>query len=124
MPGDIKGLKRNWQERTDEAREKADRAISELYIQGKNISFSSVWKLSGVSKSFLYSDKEIREKIENHRKYEVQKEMNQRAKVDTSVSSKNIVITAKDKRIAKLEVENRKLRDEVEHLRGKLYEMN
>jgi len=124
MPGDIEGLKKNWHERTDEARDKANKAIYELSVQGKSVNFSNVWKLSGVSKSFLYDDKEIREKIENTRKYEVKREMNQRAKFDTSAGSKDVIITAKDKRIAKLEAENRKLRSEVERLRGKLYEMN
>ena len=124
MPGDIKGLKRNWRERTDEAREKAAKAISELSIQGKGVNFSSVWKLSGVSKSFLYSDKSIRQMIENIRKREVQKNMNQRAKFDMNAGSKDIIIKAKDKHIAKLEAENKKLCDEVELLRGKLYEMN
>ena len=121
---DMKGLKKNWQERTTEAREKANKSISELSAQGKSVNFSSVSKLSGCSKNFLYNDKEIREKIENRRKYEVQKEMNQRAKFDVNTSSKDVIITAKDKRIAKLEAENSRLRDEVERLRGKLYEMN
>ena len=124
MPGDIKGLKQNWKERTDEAREKANKAISELSTQEKDVNFSSVWKLSGVSKSFLYDDKEIRERIEKIRGYEMRKEINQRAKFDKTSKSKDIIIESKDKRIAKLEEENRRLRDEVERLRGKFYEMD
>lgn len=48
--------------------------------------------------------------------------MNQRAKYDKTAKSKDIIIMAKDKRIKELEEENRKLKDQLEILRGKLYE--
>ncbi|NLB41979.1 MAG: hypothetical protein GX815_06905 [Clostridiales bacterium] len=47
--------------------------------------------------------------------------MNKRAKYDKISRSKDVIIEAKYKRIAKLEAENRKLRIELEHLRGLLY---
>lgn len=120
----IKGLEETWKHKTEEAKRKTDIAITELSAQGKKINFNSVSKLSGVSKNFLYTDKETRKKIENFRQYNVNKEINQRAKYDKTSNSKDVIIKAKDKRIAKLEEENRKLKAEVEHLRGKLYELN
>ncbi len=48
--------------------------------------------------------------------------MNQRAKYDKSAKSKDIIIIAKDKKIRELEEENKKLKEQLEILRGKLYE--
>jgi len=123
MAGDLLGLEINWKERTKEARRKVDISISELSMQAKPINFSSVSKHSGVSKNFLYKDKVTRDKIEQLRQYEINKEMNQRAKYDRTSSSKDTIIKAKDRRIVKLEEENRKLRSELECLRAKIYEM-
>ena len=83
----------------------------------------NVWSESGVSKSFLYDDRTIRERIEQLRLADVDKEMNKRARYDKTSKSKDVIIAAKDRRIAKLEEENRKLRSENEHLRGRLYDM-
>ena len=124
MAGDLKGLERSWKDRAVESRKKVDEAIAALPTHNKSISFSSISKYSGVSRNFLYTDKETREKIENFRRYDVKKEMNQKMKYDKTSNSKDVIIKAKDKRIAKLEEENRKLKNEVEHLRGKLYEQN
>jgi hypothetical protein len=124
MAGDLKGLKTSWEERTNETRRKADEAISELLSQSKPVNFSEISKHSGVSRNFLYKDEETRKKIEQLRQHEENKKARQRAKYDKTSNSKDVIIKAKDKRIAKLEEENRKLRDEIEHLRGKLYEMS
>lgn len=123
MAGSIKGLEENWKQRADEARERAEDAINGLQAKGAKINFSSVAKTSGVSKSFLYDDSIIREKIEQLRLADVGKEMNKRARYDKTSKSKDVVIAAKDRRIAKLEEENKKLRSENERLRGRLYDM-
>lgn len=104
-----------------DAREKAEKAITELQLLGKAINFNSVAKHSGVSKSFLYADKEVKECIEQLREKSVNQEMNKRAKYDKTAKSQVVIIEAKEKRIAKLEAENKKLKTEVEHLRGLLY---
>ena len=104
-----------------DAREKAEKAITELQLLGKAINFNSVAKHRGVSKSFLYADKEVKECIEQLREKSVNQEMNKRAKYDKTAKSQVVIIEAKEKRIAKLEEENKKLKTEVEHLRGLLY---
>lgn len=104
-----------------DAREKVEKAITELQLLGKAINFNSVARQSGVSKSFLYGDEEIKEYIEQLREKSVSQEMNRRAKYDKTAKSQVIIIEAKEKRIAKLEEENKKLKTEVEHLRGLLY---
>ena len=123
MAGSMKGLEANWKQRADRARAKAEDAINELQMKGAKINFNSVAEASGVSKSFLYDDRTIRERIEQLRLADVDKEMNKRAGYDKTSKSKDVIIAAKDRRIAKLEEENRKLRSENEHLRGRLYDM-
>lgn len=75
-----------------------------------------------MSKTFLYKNQEVRSKIEDLRQKQVNKEMNQRAKYDKTAKSKDIIIMAKDKKIKELEKEKKKLKEQLEILRGKLYE--
>lgn len=49
--------------------------------------------------------------------------MNERVKYDKTAKSKNIIIMAKDKKIKELEKENKKLKEQLEILRGKSYEI-
>ncbi len=123
MAGSMKGLEANWKQRADRARAKAEDAINELQIKGAKINFNSVAETSGVSKTFLYDDRTIRERIEQLRLADVDKEMNKRARYDKTSKSKDVIIAAKDRCIAKLEEENKKLRIENERLRGRLYDM-
>jgi hypothetical protein len=115
-------LERSWKERKESAREKAVLTIRQLRLEGNPVNFSTVHKRSGVSKSFLYDDEEIRKMIEAFRQQEVNKEMNRRARYEKTSQSKDVIIKAKDKRIAKLEAEIKKLKTEIEVLRGLLYE--
>jgi hypothetical protein len=120
MP-DQKGLQRSNTERTRKAREKALQAINSLRDKGEQINFSTVSQRSGISRHFLYEDAETRKAIEEHRKNDVNNEINKRAKFDKTSKSKDVIIAAKDRRIAKLEEENRRLRAEVITLRGMIY---
>jgi 16S rRNA G527 N7-methylase RsmG len=121
MVESMKGIVAYRIKQEQDARENAERAITELRLQGKAINFNSVAKQSGVSKSFLYGDEEIKEYIEQLREKSVSQEMNRRMKYDKTAKSQVVIIEAKEKRIAKLEEENKKLKTEVEHLRGLLY---
>lgn len=117
----MKGLKGNYKKRTEEARRLAQEAIIALVSEEKKVNFNSVHNRSGISKSFLYEDDETRKRIEEQRAHDVDREMNRRARYEKTSQSKDVIIEAKDKRIARLEAENKKLRAEVEHLRGLLY---
>lgn len=48
--------------------------------------------------------------------------MNQRAKYNKTAKSKDIIIMAKDKKIKEIADENKKLKEQLEIIRGKLYE--
>lgn len=121
MADKLKTLEVNRKKQSDEARKKAKEAINLLSKEEKAINFSSIHKQSGVSRSFLYEDAEIRQMIQECRSSEIDSEMNRRAKYDKTSRSKNVIIEAKDKRIAKLEEENRRLKVELEYIRGLLY---
>lgn len=115
-------LQRNREHQREEAHQKAVEAIRILESAGKAINFCSVGKQSGVSRSFLYNNPVIRQTIEQNRARCVQNDINRRAKYDKTSRSKDVIIEAKDKRIAKLEEENKQLKTEIMHLRGLLYE--
>lgn len=118
---DQRGLRRSYEERNREAKAKALRAINSLKAGGHQVNFSSVSKESGVSRHFLYGDDEVRSLIENLRKCDVDNSMNRRARYDKTAKSKDVIIAAKDKKIAKLEEENRRLKAELTTLRGMVY---
>ena len=115
------GLKRSYAERTKEAREKALQAVNSLKAEKEPINFSTVAARSGISRHFLYEDQEVRSVIEFQRKCDVDNEINRRARYDKTAKSKDVIIAVKDKRIAKLEEENRRLKVELETLRGMVY---
>ncbi|APR01710.1 transposase [Clostridium botulinum] len=122
MAGNTKGLKKYAEEKTKITLEKVDKAIRELSLNGEKINFNSVATISGVSKTFLYNNKEVKARIEELRDKQVSQTINQRAKYDKTSKSKDIIIMAKDKKIKELEQENKKLKEQLEVLRGKLYE--
>ena len=123
MADNTKGLKEYALKRSQMALEKVDKAIRELSFTEQKINFNSVSQLSGVSKTFLYNNQEIKKRIEELRDKQVSKTINQRAKYDKTSKAKDIIIMAKDKKIKELEEENKKLKEQLEVLRGKLYEI-
>ena len=122
MAGSTKGLKKYAEEKTIKTLEKVDKAIREISLNGDRINFNSVTMVSGVSKTFLYKNKEVKSRIEDLRKKQVSGEINKRAKYDKTSKAKDIIISAKDKKIKELEDENKKLKEQLETIRGKLYE--
>lgn len=122
MADNTKGLKEYALKRSQMALDKVDKAIRELSLTEQKINFNSVSQLSGVSKTFLYNNQEIKKRIEELRDKQVSRTINQRAKYDKTSKAKDIIIMAKDKKIRELEEENKKLKEQLEVLRGKLYE--
>lgn len=120
MP-DNSGLQRSNTERANDAKEKAMKAITILQSEHVQVNFSTVALRSGVSRQFLYGNSELRAIIEEQRKCDVNNEINRRARFDKTSKSKDVIIAAKDKRIAKLEAENKRLKDELSILRGMIY---
>lgn len=122
MAGSTKGLNAYAKNKTKITLEKVDKAIRELSLGEQKINFNSVSNLSGVSKTFLYNNEDIKKRIEELRDKQTSRTMNQRAKYDKTAKSKDIIIMAKGKKIKELEEENKKFKEQLEVLRGKLYE--
>lgn len=122
MATNIEGLKKYWKDKTETATTKVDEAIKTLSINGAKINFNTIAKESGVSKNFLYNNDSIKQRIEELRNRQINHEINQRAKFDKTAKSKDIIIQAKDKKIAKLEEENTRLKLQIQFLQTRLYE--
>jgi predicted translin family RNA/ssDNA-binding protein len=75
-----------------------------------------------VSKAYLYTHHDIREHIEALRKQQDGLPSPKQVKREMTDASKDVVIAAKNKRIRELEEENKLLKQELQKLRGKLYE--
>ena len=122
MADNTKNLEMSWSRRSEEAKEKAVRAINELKQNREPVNFGSVHKKSGVSKHFLYENNEIRNLIDKERNQEETRRTVQHAKYDRTSKSKDVIIVTKEKYIEKLEAENKQLRKEINQLRAMVYE--
>ena len=122
MAEPTKYLEKSWQKRSDEALERVFKAIRDLQASGDPINFNTVHVKSGASKNYLYNNENIRREIEAMRSQEAAKAGAWHKRYDRTSKSKDVLIEAKDKRIAKLEEENLRLRRELDNLRRLLYE--
>ena len=122
MADPSKYLEASWRKRSDEALSKVREAIHELQAAGEPVNFNTVHLKSGVSKNYLYTKETVRKEIEEQRSLEAAKAGAWHKKYDRTSKSKDVLIEAKDKRIAKLEEENHRLRQEFDTLRRLLYE--
>lgn len=117
------GLSEHLRRKTESTIKKVDLAIRELTLDGQSVNFNSISSKSGVSKTFIYNNAEIRKRIEMLRDSEVDRKMNRKPKHEKTSDSKDVIIRAKDKKIAELQSENAKLKVEIVALRSKLYEL-
>ncbi|KAA0768076.1 transposase [Bacillus sp. BB51/4] len=101
---------------------KVDQAIQILIKNKEKINFNSVSITAGVSKSYLYNHLDIRERIDKLREQQKRLPSPKQVKYEITDSNKDILLAAKNKRIKQLEDENKRLKKELMHLRGKIYE--
>ncbi len=104
--------------RTEQAVTKAEAAISQMLNDNVAVNFNSVSVYSGVSKRFLYSHADIKEKIINLRSQP--NPSNVRTKVSLNESSKDVIISRQKLRIQCLTEEISGLKKELQILYGKL----
>lgn len=84
--------------------------------------FNSVSIESGVSKTYLYNNSDVRERIDTLRRQQEGLPSPKLVKREMSDASKDVLIAAKNKRIKELEEENKNLKNELMKLRGIIYE--
>ena len=119
---DTNGLREYAKKKSAEASIKVDAAIQRLIKSKDRINFNSVSVESGVSKAYLYNNLVIRDRIERLRLQQDGLSSPGQVKREMSNASKDVLIAAKNKRIKELDEENKRLKAEVMHLRGKIYE--
>ncbi len=118
------GLVAHAHQRKEEKRKRVDEAIIHLLREQKAINFNSIAKAADVSKAYLYSQPQLRDRIEALRQQELEQTIRKRVahptgKTDTG---KDLVILAKDRRIKELEAENSRLKKELQVALGKAYD--
>ena len=126
MPGtherNTDGLVNHAHRKSQNTAEKVNEAIQRLIKNKEKVNFNSVSEESGVSKAYLYTHPDIRDRIETLRKQQEGLPSPKQVKREMTDASKDVVIAAKNKRIKELEEENRLLKQELQKVRGKMYD--
>ena len=120
----IAGMIAHAHRRKEEKRQRVDEAITKLVREQQAINFTSVARVANVSKAYLYSQPDFRERIEALRLQGVEQVVRERAIRPTGKTdaSRDLVILAKDRRIKELEAENRKLQHQLKMALGRAYD--
>ena len=118
------GITAHAQSRKEYKRKGVENAITTLLREQKPINFNTIAKAASVSKAYLYSQSDLRERIEALRQQSVEQMVRERATRSSGKTdaSRELVILAKDRRIKALEEENRTLRRQLKGALGKAYD--
>lgn len=125
MHPNIRGIQAHARRKAQAARQQVDYAIDHLIREAGLINFNTIAKQAGVTKSYLYAHRDIRERIEALRQQQtgvLEQKRRREADVGRTEKTKDILLAAKDRRIRELEEQNRQLREELKVVYGKLYE--
>jgi len=122
-----RGLLAYAQSKAQEAQQRVHAAIDRLLREQQIINFNTVAQAAQVTKSYLYAHQDVRERIEALRTQQGQERIKQqwserKLRPERTDKTKDVLLAAKDRRIKALEEENRKLKDELKVVYGKLYE--
>jgi intracellular sulfur oxidation DsrE/DsrF family protein len=118
------GITAHAQSRKEQKRKSVENAIAALLREQKPVNFNTVAKAAAVSKAYLYSQPDLRERIEALRQQGVEQMVRERVTRSTGKTdaSRDLVILAKDRRIKALEEENRKLKQQLKVALSRAYE--
>jgi hypothetical protein len=118
------GMTAHAQKRKEQKRKGVEDAITALLREQKPINFNTVAKAAAVSKAYLYSQPDLRDRIEALRQQGVEQAVRERITRSTGKTdaSRDLVILAKDRRIKELEAENRKLQQQLKVALSKAYD--
>src|SRR6266567_7712112 len=118
------GMTAHAQKRKEQKRKGVEDAITALLREQKPINFNTVAKAAAVSKAYLYSQPDLRDRIEALRQQGVEQAVRERITRSTGKTdaSRDLVILAKDRRIKAVEEENRKLKQQLKVALSRAYE--
>lgn len=120
--GNPDGLRNAAQQKRNEALERTEKAISLMVKQGQKINFQTVAEAAGVSVAYLYKYDAIKQRIDQLRKQQSSIKVlpqKQRASDD----SNKAIVTALKKKISDLQAEVRGLRNHIEVVEGRAFEV-
>lgn len=112
------GLKDHAQQKRDQSIEQTEKAIRQLIKEGRPINFSTVEEVAGVSRTWLYNQPEIRDRIEQLRDQQPGKKKVARSQKASDASNAAMILTLKEK-LQKSQAENRGLRQQMEEIVGR-----
>jgi hypothetical protein len=116
------GLMAHAQRKADDAHQRVIDAIDRLVAERTPITFNGVAEAAGVTRAYLYSQLELRNRIDALRERQGQFRSfapRERGRTD---KSKDVLVAAKDKRIRELEAEVERLKRELKVAYGKIYD--
>ncbi len=118
------GLVAHARSRKEAKRKRVEEAIIALLREHKAVNFNAVATAAGVSKAYLYSQPQLRERIDALRQQELEQKVRERdaPSAGKTDASKDLIILAKDRRIKELEAANRELQSQLKVALGKTYE--
>ncbi len=102
-PKNVENMVKAAKSKTENTRKKAIEGINEMISNGENITFYSVNKKTGISKTFLYKDEEVSNLINENR--------TKKAKKVQTDKSKDAIIEAQKRLIKELQEEVNQLKD-------------
>ena len=102
--------------------ERVDSAIRRLIKTQKSINFNSVANESGITKTTLYNNKDIKERIETLRHQQAQVPTPSQVKREMNDNNKDAIISSLKRKIKRLEEENKELKEQVKINYAELYE--
>ena len=116
-----KQLKNLHSKRRALTQEKVDEAIQRLIKNQKSINFNSVANESGNTKSTLYNNIDIRQRIETLREQQSQVHTPSQVKREMDDNNKDAIIASLKRKIKRLEEENKELREQVKVNYAEIY---
>lgn len=107
--------------RKENTLKKVDKAISSLIKKNKFINFNSVHEESGLSKTTLYNNPDIRERIQTLKSQQEGLSSPSKVKRKMSDESKDALIESLRRKIKKLELENKELKEQIKITMADIY---
>ena len=115
------GLTAHAQKKAEDARRRVIETLNRLETEGRGVTFRGVAEVAQVTTAYLYTQPDLRERIETLRRRPVTPQKPSRVRPRTD-RSREVLLAAKEKRIRELEEENRRLKAELQAALGRLYE--
>lgn len=100
---------------------KVDEAIKRLVRANQGINFNSVACEARVAKATLYKNVTLRERIETLRQQQIKSPSAKQIKLEINENSKDTIIESLKRKIKRLELENKDLRDQLKVAYSEVY---